>query len=108
LLNFLAKGTPVKKIFALTVLLLAGCAHKPATVDFLYKGMNKDMMLRIMGEPVQVITTYQDGESAKQYQFSNSQCEGGRKVICTVATTNEGVVYQWSGIRRALTEEGQK
>lgn len=96
------------KVWLPLLILLVGCAHKPPTVDFLYKGMSKELMLNLMGEPLQIITTYQGRDPAKQYQFSNSQCENGRKAVCTVSVTESGIVYEWKGVRKALTEDGQK
>ena len=105
------QGMTMKAWFPLLIL-LAGCASKPPPVAFLYKGMKKDVMLQIMGEPIQVVSTNQ-GEGAhpteaKQYQFSNSKCLGETKNVCTVSVTNGGVVYGWRDIKPAYTEDGQR
>ncbi len=95
------------------LILVAGCASQPPPpVAFLYKGINQKVMLQIMGEPVQVLKTYQ-GEAPhlqeeKLYQFSNDKCVGGTKVVCTVTTTPDGVVFGWEGIKPIYTEDGQK
>lgn len=101
----------IRFLAILSVLILAaGCAHQPPAADFLYKGMNRENMLQIMGEPIQIVKTYNgpDGAEANQYQFSNSQCEGEKKAICTVAVTKNGIVYGWSGVKRQITDDGQK
>ncbi len=95
------------------LILLAGCASKPPPrVAFLYKGMSKDLMLQIMGDPVQIVTAYpgQDAhpQAAHWYQYSNAKCVGETHAVCTVWLTENGVVYGWQGIKPEYTEDGQK
>ena len=102
------------QFWLLSLLLLAGCAGKPPVphVDFLYKGMNRQLMLHVMGEPVQILKTYPGGDTKldeeRQYQFSNSKCVGERTSVCTVSLTKDGIVFAWSGIKISYTEDGQK
>lgn len=91
---------------------LVACAHQEPKVDFLYKGMNTKLMLNVMGEPLQIVDTYQgtgsNATKAKQYQFSNDKCIGGSKNVCTVSVTTSGIVYGWQDVKRPYTEDGQR
>jgi hypothetical protein len=109
-MSFASRPRSIRLLWLVVSFFFAGCAHQPPTVDFLYKGMKKENMLQIMGEPLQVIKTYDgpDGAQANRYQFSNSKCEGERKVVCTVSVTQDGIVYGWSGVKKGITEDGQK